>query len=161
MAVTTQNSTQITNMEASPPTHLQPYDRAARVRFAFFNFTQVVAGDANSLMNLVKLPPGRHRILCALSHIKFSAFGTGRTLDVGYVASVDVDGGAISASIDTVSDGIDVSAAGKTLLGTGTNGLSAILLAAARDEVKIQAKVLGGTIPDAATLTGWIAYATD
>jgi hypothetical protein len=159
MAVTTQNSAQYANEVAVPSVMNKPYDRG-KVRFAYFSHTQVAAGDANSLINLVKLPGGLIRVLKTASQYVCSAFGAARVLDVGYLAHNKRDGTAVAASIDTIDDGADVSAAAMKSLGTGTNGLGddPTLLLDSRDGVVIQAKVLVDTIPDGATLNGFIAY---
>lgn len=161
MAVTTEKSTQVTSLEASEPTFLQPVDLEGRIRLAFFDFTQgSSAGDANSTATLCRINPGRIRILTRLSWCLWAAFGAGRTLDIGYPANVDIDGATIAASVDTIDDGRDVSSAGSDYLGDGTNALDSILLST-RDPLYVIAKCLGDTLQAAKTLNGWIAYVRD
>ncbi|KKN00111.1 hypothetical protein LCGC14_1141090 [marine sediment metagenome] len=160
MAVTTENSAQEVNRVAVPVVMAKPYD-AEKVRFMYFSFVQgAAAGDANSLMNLVTLPGGNLRLIKTMCHYNCSAFGASRTLDVGYLAHTKQDGTAVAASIDKLDDGGDVSALANRIMGTGTAGLTAdpTILFDSRDGVTIQAKVLGDTIPAAATLKGFIAY---
>lgn len=165
MAVTTEDSDQIVNMEALPPVRLNTNELGGRLRIARFSFTQgAAAGDANSLVNLVKLPPGKTvTVLKNLSRIVCSAFGAARTLDIGFLAHVNLDGTAVSASIDTLLDGGDVSAIAELALGVGTAALTVenTMTFNSRTAVEIQAKVLGDTIPAGATLAGYIVYVED
>lgn len=157
MSVTAQQSTQITNRSATPDVKNKVIDNA-EVRFARFDFTQVGAGDATSTVDLVKFGSGLHRIIPALSRIKASAFGSGRTIDVGLTAYTKPDGTSASAQTDVIADGLDVSSGAGALLGTGTNGLPDGIEFESKTGVIVQAVVAGGTIPDGATLSGWIAY---
>lgn len=160
MAVTTQKSTQETNRTATPVTPAEAYDYHGKKRIAYFSFTQSGAGDANSLANLVTLPPGKVRLLKTKSELVCSAFGAGRTLDIGYLAHTNLDGTAVVASVDAILDGADVSAAAKVICGAGTNALGTdpTILLNSREGVTIQAKCLGDTLPDGATLKGFFAY---
>lgn len=165
MAVTTENSDQIDNQEASPPVRLNTNELGGRLRIARFTFTQgAAAGDANSTVDLVKLPPGKTiSILKDLCKINHSAFGAGRTLDIGYVAHTDNDGDAVAADVDALLDGADVSAAGNLPMGTGTGavGTNNVLTLNTRSAVDIQAICLGDTLPVGATLNGYIVYVED
>lgn len=161
MAVTTEKSTQLTNIDATPPVMLQPHDDHGRMRMKYFSFTQgAAAGDAASFQQLQKLPPGRVRVFPRMSYIAWSAFGAARTLNIGYQAHTDDNGDAVAAAADTLDDGRDVSSAGGDYLGDGTNGVDTILFNS-QDGVVIEATNIGGTIPAAATLEGWIAYMMD
>lgn len=163
MAVTTQKSTQETNRTAVPQVQGTTQELHGRIRIAYFNFTQSGAGDANSLVNLVTLPPGKVRLLKPSSVFICSAFGAARTLDIGFLAHTKLDGTAVAASIDTILDGADVSAAAGVACGADTNGLGTdpTILFDSKEGVTIQAKVLGDTIPDAATLKGYFQYVVD
>ena len=90
MAVTTENSTQLDNHDASPVVKNTVGDESGKFRMARFNFTQgAAAGDAGSLAYLVKIPAGRVRVILHQSRIAFSAMGAARTMDVGWLAYVD------------------------------------------------------------------------
>lgn len=163
MAVTTENSTEYALIVSDPKIAVQVDKWGGRLRFREFNFTQgAAAGDANSLINLVRLPVGA-RVIADLSHLKRSAFGTGRTLDIGFLAYTKQGGTAVAAVVDKFLDGLDVSAAGKAFMGTGTSASQIFKFDEAIEEgfIDVQAIVLGGTIPAAATLSGWIAYVED
>ncbi len=157
MAVTTEKSTQETARTASPPTKMAGHEYNGQMRIFRFDFTQgAAAGDANSLANLVTLPPGRYRLLKRLCIINCSAFGAARTLDIGFLAHTKQDGTAVSASIDTIADGLDVSALATLACGGAANALTADpdILFDSKEGVTIQAKCLGDTLPAAATLKG-------
>lgn len=158
MAVTAQKSAQETNRTALPPVLNPAYDWKGKTRKFYFSHTQAGAGDANSTVDLVTLPPGKWRLLKTESLYVCSAFGAARVLDVGYLAHTKIDGTAVNAAADVIDDGADASAAASKRMGTGTNGLGTdpTILFDSRDGVTIQAKVLGGTIPDLATLNGYI-----
>lgn len=165
MAVTTEKSDQIDNMEALPPVRLNTNELGGRLRIARFSFTQGAAiGDANSTADLVKLPPGKTvtilKDLCRLNH---SAMGAGRTLDIGYTAHTNLDGTAVSADVDALLDGADVENAGNIPMGTGTGavGTDNTLTLNARAAVTIQAICLGDTLTVGETLNGYIVYVED
>lgn len=165
MAVTTENSDQIDNQEALPPVKLNADELGGRLRIARFSFTQgVAAGDANSLVNLVKLPPGKTvTILKNLSRVACSAFGAARLLDIGHTGYTNLDGTVVAAAADVLLDGGDVSAIAELPMGVGTNALTVTntFTINARTATTIQAKVLADTIPAGATLTGFIVYVED
>lgn len=163
MAVTTQKSTQETNRTATPPKMNPSYNDKGRKRAVYFSFTQDGAGDANSLANLVHLPPGNVRLIKDESRFVCSAFGAGRTLDIGYLAHTKQDGTAVAASIDGILDGADVSAAAAVACGAGTNALGTdpTILFDSQEGVTIQAKCLGDTLPDGATLAGYFTIVID
>jgi hypothetical protein len=163
MAVTNESSTEFTNQNATPPTIMDSIDNGGRVRFAKVTFTQgAAAGDANSTIDLIELPAGKVRFLGNMSSLVFSAFGAARVLDIGWLAYTDQNGTAVVADADGLDDGIDVSAAGRVTLGTNTAVTSGdSLVFQSRGPVTLQATVLGGTIPAAATVEGVIAYTFD
>lgn len=164
LAVTTEKSTQETNRTATPPVLAAGNEFNGRVGIAYFSFTQgAAAGDANSLATLCTLPAGKIRLLKTASELVCSAFGAARTLDIGYLAHTKVDGTAVSASIDAILDGADVSAAAKVICGAGTNalGTDTTILFDSKEGVTIQAKCLGDTLPAGATLKGFFKYVID
>jgi len=165
MAVTTEKSTQVTQMEATPPTKLDATELVGKLRIARFDFTQgSAAGDATSTMDLVKIPPGKTvRIFKSMSRIIVSAFGAARLLDIGHTGYTNLDGTAVAAAADVFMDGQDVSAAALIRCGLGTNAFTAedAFAINAKEAVVIQAVVAGGTIPAAATINGYLVYVED
>lgn len=152
MAVTTQYSTQYQAVHRDVPPSVRSADEYyGKLRAYAFNFTQSGAGDANSLAVLTKFH-GRTRFISHLSKVYHSAFGTSRTLDLGWAAYNDPNGVAVAADEDGLDAAVNVAAAGSftpdALTGNETK------LFETKDGVDIQAKVEAGTIPDAATIDG-------
>lgn len=158
MAATTENSTQYANTVATPPVKNPAYD-AGNARVFYFNHTQAAAGDANSLVNLVKLPAGKYRILLDQSVINCSDLGTGNTLDVGYTAYTNANGTAVAADEDAFITAADVATAAATVYFSESRAGAAsdmTYLVDSTTEVVIQAKSETAGIPAAATMNGYI-----
>ena len=118
-----------------------------------FEYKQKAAGAANDTVNLVKLPAGRVRILAFAQTLYRSAFGAGRSVDIGHLAYEQPDGTKIAADADSLKDGQDVSAAGAfglTFSGKRWAEYRSV------DGVTIQATVLGAGAPAAAELSGFL-----
>ncbi len=160
MAITQQQSTQVAKESATPATKNATYDWHGRLRMARFDFTQSGVGDAASLAELVTLPQGQARVILPLSRIAFSALGSSRTMDLGWLAYTDKDGAAVSADPNGLDDGVDVSSAGSVTPG-GTVGGDETYLFESQGGVTLTAQFNDGTIPDAATLKGYIVYVVD
>ena len=159
MAVTNEKSVQYAMEIAVPLVKASPNEKSGKQRVAYFNFTQgAAAGDANSLMNLVKLPSGRVKVLLTQCKIRNSDFGAGRTLDIGWTAHVDRAGAAVALDIDGLADGLDMNNTTEVEMGSGAGALVTIRDFDSLSGVLIQAKVLGDTIPVGATLEGYITY---
>ena len=131
-----------------------------KLRVAHVDFTPSVALAAGENVRIAKLPPGRIIIHPRLSFMTIGTFGSGRTLDIGYEATVTPDGTAIAASGDTIDDGRDVSSGAADYLGDGSNGADQIVLET-RDGLNILAKVLGNTWPITANIAGEIVYSVE
>lgn len=161
MAVTQEQSTEISNPLATPPV-LNGADAVhGKLRIARFNFTQgAAAGDAGSLSELVKLPAGSVRVLLALSRITTSAFGAARTLDLGWLAYTDKDNAAVVADPNGLDDGVDVSSA-VTYTPAGIVGNDETYLFQSQSGVTITAQTNDATIPAAATIKGYLVYVVD
>ena len=152
MAVTTQNSTQYGYIVADPPTIMNGDDYLSKVRYFEVDFTQSGAGDANSLVNLFKLPAGRWKLLRGgiLDH---SDWGSSVTFDIGYLAHTNSDGTAVAASIDGITNGVDLN--NTTAFEPGAAISGAVLAFDSQEGVTIQGKCLGAALPDAATMNGY------
>jgi len=135
-----------------------PVDDHGKLRFQYFNVAPLaVALAANSTIGLVWLPPGRKRILPHLSRITVSAFGAGRTLDVGhdsYMTRPSGEATAEAADPDALIDGLDVSAAVNAAVFSTALKFDMYSL----DEVLLYATVLGNTMPIGASMSGLVAY---
>ena len=159
MAVTAGKSNLLTNADAGVAN--EPHDASGRLKVVRFSYTQAGAGDANSTVELVKLPRGRLRIYGVMSRIAFSAFGASRVLDIGWRAYEDFAGATVAADPDGIDNDINVASAGISALGNALAATDDTLEIESGTGVTIFATVAGGTIPDAATLTGYIVYAKD
>jgi hypothetical protein len=158
MAVTTQKSTQVAAIrDNTGALDYQKYGGALR-KFEF-DFTQSGAGDAGSTAEVVDLPAGRISVVLPLSRIAFSAMGTSRTMDVGWLAHTRNDGTAVAADPNGLDDGVDVSSAGAVAPG-GTVGGAETHTFDSRDGVTLTLQVNDGTLPDAATLKGYFVVVT-
>lgn len=114
MAVTTESSAQYARESETATTKNEANEYGGNLKAFLFEFTQgAAAGDANSLVNLIKVPPGRWRMFCPLAFIQWSAFGAARTLDIGWTAYTDPAGAAVAADEDGIETAIDVSSAGQ------------------------------------------------
>lgn len=148
----TQNSTQYANTQAVPRTMNAPHEDRGRVRVKAFNFTQSGAGTAGDQALLCQMDAGAIRILSAV--ITCSAFGAARTLDLGHLGATDINGTAIAADPDAFS--ADTSVATATTATVNINNQITT-----RDGFVLAAQINDGTIPDAATLTGYVTYVID
>lgn len=147
----------------------KPINDHGKLRVQYFNLpATTVAGDATSTVDLCDLPPGAVRIVPDLSRLAASAFGAGRTLDVGHRAYLKKDphmlgGGTIDEAedADAFIDGLDVSAAVTgSPFGAGLSafGYKTKFDLFSKSGVTVFATVLGGTIPIGTTITGFIVY---
>lgn len=161
MAVTAESSTQVTNVDATPVTLVDVNEWMGRLRFFLFNFTQgAAAGDAGSTAQLVKLPGGDVRLVLPLSHVRHSAFGASRTLDLGWEAYTDNNGDAVAADPNGLDDGVNVSAAG-SFTPAGTVSGDETYEFSNRGGVYIAAQCNDGTLPAAGTLDGFFVAVID
>ncbi|HEY6872785.1 MAG TPA: hypothetical protein VI298_08680 [Geobacteraceae bacterium] len=159
-AITAQNSTQYGNEVASPPVKNSTREKGGKHRLAYFSFKQNGVGDIGSTCLLVTLPAGKVRLLKPDGKYVCSAFGAGRTLSLGNAAYIASDGTPVAAAVDNISDSADVSAAAAVNMGAGANALGTdpTILFDSKNGVVLQATVEVGTIPDAATLSGYFVY---
>lgn len=152
MAVTTQDSVQVAGPKATPSIPVHAADSAGRVRCKYFNFAQDGVGDADSIARLVKIPGGTLRILSF--YLAHSALGAARTLDLGFEAHSDVDGGAIVADNLAYATNLDVAA-------TGTKSDDINRRHDTAQGFNLVGRVQGGTFPDGATFEGYVLYVQD
>ncbi len=164
MAVTEQNGTEYGNTVASPPVLNETATEHGRVRLGQFTHAQDGAGSDTSTVNIFRLPPGRVRVLLALSYVEFSALGASTTMDLGHAAYTDLSGTAVAADADDLSADIDVSSAGSGYFAASsqlTAGLGDSKLFDSRDGVLLFLTINDAGIPDAATVAGQIVYVVD
>jgi len=156
-------SEQVTKLNAVPAEPLNVDESHGKVRICRFDYSQVAEGAIGTVIELVKLPAGRIRVLGNESSMYRSALGTGVTLDVGWAAYTDFAGDAVVADPDGLDDGVDVAAAGTASLGS----VAAVLAEAgskvfeSQEGVVINATIGVAVIPAAGKLKGYIAYVLD
>ncbi len=161
MAVEHDKSVQLGYADELPDEKVVVHDEHGKLRIAYFDFTKPSpTGDAGSDVQLVRLPPGRVRLILPLSRIAFSALGTSRTLDLGWAAYVGLDGVTVIADQNGLDDGVDAASAGSVVPG-GTVGGAETVLFASRSGVILTAQVNDGTFVAADTLNGYFVYVTD
>src|SRR5882672_726552 len=92
-------SAQYVNSQAKPITLNFGYDWGAKLRMSFCKLTFTAAGftsaDAGDI-SLIKMPPGKVRIISYLSRIICPAGTATCALDVGYGAHTKQDGTAVA-----------------------------------------------------------------
>lgn len=161
MAVTTQNSTEYGNQVATPPVVQDAHVTLGKVRIAAFSHTQSGAGDAGSSAALVKLPPGKVRLLGAMSHAYVNWTTALATLDLGWDAYTDIDGAAVAADPNGLDDGLDVDAAGAKSFGSILAAAGAQKVFESRGGVVIRATSQDVALADADTIAGYIVYVVE
>lgn len=172
MAVTTENSVELTSQLAHPPVVMESNYIYGKIRVYLVNFTQgAAAGDIASFQRLIRLPAGKVRVLGACSWLKNSAYTATAVIDVGWEAYRDPKGIVVVADPDgltvgrlatastiwnLVVDDDDVAgAAGAGLLDNLTK------LFESSSGVVIAATNRVATIPAGATLKGYITVAVE
>lgn len=148
----TTNSTEYGNTVAVPAVMNDVCDEHARVRVRSFTYTQVGAGASGDLINLCKLPAGNLRIV-GLAFTN-SAFGASRTIKLGHTGYTNLANGAVAAN----STALLASTSVATAANVHDHNTQKI---ASKEGLTVQALIEGGTIPDAATLNGYVLYALD
>ena len=156
-------SEQVTKLDAVPAEVLNVDESHGKVRICRFDYSQVAEGAIGTVIELVKLPAGRVRVLGRESSLYRSALGAGVILDVGWKAYTDFAGDAVAADADGLDDGLDVAAAGVSRLCS----VAAVLAEAesyvfeSQEGVVINVTIGVAVIPAAGKLKGYIAYVLD
>lgn len=153
MGVTAQTSTQVTKIDAGLRNYASDYGGVTRCYR--FDHVQVGVGTTTSDVELVRLPPGRFKILLFESQIEWTAMGTGETMDIGYRAYTAVDGTPVAVALAAFDDDVDVAAAGHAAFGSDLVATSGgVYQVESRDGLTIVASFT--TIQDAAELHGYV-----
>jgi hypothetical protein len=134
---------------------LHPTDRQGKYRVHYARMQAItVAGDANSTIDLGKLPSGRIRVLTNDIKVQCSAFGASRVLKIGHRAYAKEFGASEAVDDDAFATSIDVATAGVKAGGLAELGFDIF----SRAGVDVLGTVTGGTIPIGATLEVLIPY---
>ena len=162
MAVITEKSDQLTNLDASPPVIENSHNLHGRLRVAYFSHT-LGDGDAGSSVEVVRLPPGKIRLLGSLCNIEAATVAASATMDVGWDAYTDLDGAAVDADADGIVDGVsvdttlNVNLAGNATTGVLTAGTKAF---ESQDGVSIRLTFVGAVVAGE-TVDGYLVYVQD
>ena len=166
MAVTTQKSTEYTNVTAVPQVNIGPSEMHGRVRVAYFTHAQSGAGDATSSVALCQLPAGKVRLLLGSSFMYVNWTTASATLDLGWDAYTAQDGTTTAADVDGLLDGLSVETAGLysgedlcTL--AAVQALGGTFAFESKDGVVIRASSTDTAIVDADDLVGYLLYVVD
>ena len=145
-------------MDAVPAVPLQPDEHHGKVRIARFDYDQVAEGAIGTVIDLVKLPAGRIRLLGRLSQLYHNLTTATVDLDIGQDAYTNFAGTAVVADPDGLDNDIDCEAAGIINIGS-------VLVAQAQDKVfesqegvTINCTLVTAVIAAADSLRGYIAY---
>lgn len=127
MGVTTEESVQYENAFTDSPRDLNPVSVwNGKLQLQYFVHDQSAAGDATSSVAIVKLPPGRVRLITGLSRAYINWTTASATLDFGWDAYTDLAGAAVTADADGIVDGLDVDTVGYFALESNVAGGKAV-----------------------------------
>jgi hypothetical protein len=150
MPVTSQKSSQVTNVDAG--TQLSSLDHG-KVEYMPFSFTQSGAGDQNSLADLVYLPAGRLRVLPGASYLSYPTLAN-CAVGIGHTGYDQPDGTAVAADATAFASAQAVATAGKAAL----NGAAYVDLWSA-EPILVQMKFTGsGGVANGGAYAGYIAF---
>lgn len=111
LAVT--QSDQIADIDAVPSVRLNPTELHGRVRIAWFDWINgLVAGDAGGVIELVRLPAGRVRILGKLSEFYSQSTTGSQVYNIGWAAHRDLDDVVVVADPNGLNAATDVDTVG-------------------------------------------------
>lgn len=159
MAVITEKSDQLTNLDASPPVIENSHNLHGRLRIAYFSHT-FGDGDAGSSVELVRLPPGKIRLLSHLSYLEAASVAASQTVDVGWDAYTDLDGTAVAADTDGILNGGDIDTTANINLANVATLTAGMKVFESQDGISIRATMVGAVVA-AETIEGAIVYVQD
>lgn len=158
MAVENLSSLQEVNRAAGRTTNSHiAWGRMRVLRFSPPVAGSYASGDANSTIALCHLPAGRFTLLGDLSRVRHSAFGTARTMDIGWDAYTTQAGAAVAADEDGIHSAADVAAAG-SFIPVDELGVSGMKVFDSREGVTFRAKVEAAALSSGETLDGYLVF---
>lgn len=163
MTVTNQESVQYANAFTDEPREMNPASMwGGNLKVMFFDHTQDGAGEATSDVKLVKLPPGRVRVLWDLSSAYVDWTTGSATMDIGWDAYTKLDGSTQDADPNGILDGLDVDSAGyQSLRGALTAATGGTTEFVSKDGVTIIATSQDVALAASSTIRGFIVYVSD
>ena len=115
----------------------------------------VIVGDAGSTLQVCTLPYAA-RYIASLSKLGWEPFGTGRTLNFGWLPYRMADGTEVAGNPAGLATGLDVALAGRSFFDAfPTSSVDEMAFPA---PVTLVLTVLGGTIPVGTGVGGIIVY---
>ena len=156
-------SEQVTKLNTVPADMINVDELHGKVRIAKFDYAQVAEGAADSIIQLVKLPAGRIRLLGKESALYHNLTTGAVDLDIGWAAYTNFSGTAVVADADGLDDNVDCETAGIIRIGT----VAAVLAVCgnkvfeSQEGVIITATIKTAVIAATDVLRGYIAYVLD
>ena len=148
MAVTTQQSAQKASTD-----RLWQHELGGKLSMAYFTHTQDGAGDAGSSVAVVKLPPGRVRLIGPLSMVPGADW---TTFDVGWDEHEDMEGNTVDADPDGIDDGVTAAEAAVGL-GSALSASGGTKLFESKTGVRIR-MTSPGALSDGNAIAGFLTY---
>lgn len=162
MAVTTEESTEYTNVySTTPPVMNDASEWNGRVRILQFTHNQSAAGDATSSVAIGKLPPGKITLIAHASSAYVNWTTASATIDLGWDAYTDLDGTSQSASVDGIDNGVSVETAGFISFGSALTTTGGLKSFESREGVVIRASSTDTAIASGDDLVGYLLYVND
>lgn len=163
MTVTHQESSIIANHTAG--TFNDSVDEGGTLHQVYFTHEQSGAGDATSDVKVVKLPPGRVRLMLGLSAVYVNWTTASATLDIGWDAYTDFGGNAVDADPNGLVDGLDVDTVGiqegQDLVTALTSAAAGTKIFESQEGVTITFTSQDEVLADSSDLAGYLVYAKD
>lgn len=144
------DTTEYGQQVAVPPDALDPTEMAGRIRLAHFD-TGTIDAAQNDLINIIKMPAGKVRILRLCG--RNPAYGASTTFDLGHTGYTNLSGTAVAASENAFVSALDVAAAADIAKVVDQTIES-------RGGFTLQGK-LEGANPASGQFKGWIEYVVD
>lgn len=156
-------SEQVAKLDAVPSEALNVDESHGKIRICRFDYDQVANGAENDIIQLVKLPAGRIRVLGSESFLyhSFAAGNIGLSLGVGWAAYKDFAGDAVAADEGGLDDAINCDPAGSVTIGSEVLAEGQSKVFESQEGVVITATVKVAIVTAGDSLKGHIAYVLD
>ena len=155
MAILALKSDLMTNIDAFPPVkNLNNRSQAFVVCERFQVAALSAVADIGSRLRLCQLPP-RARYLGNLSRLKWSAYGAGCLLSLGWERYRQPNGVWVAEDVDGLGASLNVAAAGQSVLDQLTSSVDEMEFTGMATLILVNT---GAVIPIGATLSGVICY---
>lgn len=161
MAILVENSVEYDEAHITQGDKNTTVEFHGRVRIAFFTHDQVGTGDADSSIILVKLPPGRVRLLASQSKAYVNWTTATADLDIGWDAYENFAGDIVAADPNGIDDVIDVEVAGYQTFGNQLEASGGSIVFESKEGVIIRATTTTTAIVIGDDLVGYFLYVLD